>query len=53
VSNRLDKKVLLEWLDNWRDFCREDCIKEYCADGMEKCEQAYTQIVARIKSGNE
>lgn len=49
MRDKLSKKVLLEWLDNWRDFCGESCIKADCVMGIEECEPAYKQIVALIK----
>ena len=52
MSNTIDKKDLLGWLDGWYDYCREKCIPE-CVGEKKECEQAYEQIMALIKSGNE
>ncbi len=45
----MKKEALLEWLDNWRDFCGESCVRADCVMGIEECEPAYKQIVALLK----
>ena len=48
-TNKYSENELLEWLDAWRDYCGESCIKGECIGDIEKCEPTYNQIVALIK----
>ena len=52
MSNTLDKEELLEWLDRFVFSNKGFSVNRECVEGHEHC-QAYQQIVALIKSGNE
>ena len=49
----MNQDEMKQWVNNWRDHCRETCIEINCADGMEKCRQAHKQIVALIGASKE